>query len=131
MKSKITELTHHELGDILSFVNDEGHFGLDYSKEIWAQLSNKTEDPCFEDKLADMLLAGKSITIIDYDADGAVYADGKLDEDENGIYTLRIEDFLEWGDPHLAYEILEGDGDAWTAYEFIQKVMFHGEIIYV
>lgn len=130
MKAKITELTHQELGDILSFVNAEGYFALDYDREAWSQLPCKTEDPCFEDKLADMLLAGESITITDCDAEGDVYADGKLDEDENGVYTLRLDDFLEWGDPHLAYEILEGDGDAWTAHMFIQKVMFHGEVIY-
>lgn len=132
MKSRIIELTNEELADILSFVNASGYFELNYNREDWMQLadSQKTEDPCFEDKLADLLIAGKTITLTDYDAEGDVYADGKLDEYDNGVYTLRLEDFFEWGDPHLAHEIIEGDGDAYTAHMFIQKVMFHGEVIY-
>lgn len=132
MKSRIIELTNEELADILSFVNASGYFELNYNREDWMQLADcqKTEDPCFEDKLADLLIAGKTITLTDYDAEGDVYADGKLDEYDNGVYTLCLEDFFEWGDPHLAHEIIEGDGDAYTAHMFIQKVMFHGEVIY-
>lgn len=128
MKSRIIELTREELVDILASVNDGGQFELSYNKNVWSRIPHGAETPCFEDKLADMLVAGESITIIDHYAEGEVYADGKLDEDGNGVYTLRH--FLEWGDPAAAHEILEGDGDVWTAHEFIQKVMFHGEVIY-
>lgn len=133
MQSKITELLHDDLVCILSFVHDFGYFGLSYDREEWKELSDdlKTDDPCFEDKLADMLLAGRAITVIDFDAAGELYSPyGLLDEDGNGIYGVTMEDFFEWGDAPLAYEIIEGDGDAYTAHEFIQKVLFRGEVIY-
>ena len=69
MKTKITvtELDHEDLVNLLSTaLYGSSWFEADYDNNIYKSLEIKEGD-CFEDKLADMLLAGHKITIIDLD----------------------------------------------------------------
>ena len=71
---KVTEFEHEELVDLLSTaLCGSSWFEADYDSKIYETLKVKNGE-CFEDKLADMLLAGHKITIIDHEADGEKYS---------------------------------------------------------
>ena len=137
MKTKITvtEINHEELVDLLSTaLYDSSWFGASYDKDTYKKLENTTGE-CFEDKLADMLLAGHQITIIDYEADGESYSSKctKITADGDAVYKVGLEDFLKVASTkkgfQLLNEVLDGTGDYWTADAFLQRVVF-GEEIY-
>lgn len=149
MKTKITvtEISHEELVDLLSTaLYDSSWFGASYDSDIYKKLKNTTGE-CFEDKLADMLLAGHQITIIDYEADGESYSSKctKITADGDAVYKVGLEDFLKVASTKIGYNLLRetigyskemGDdhdedptGDYWTADAFLQRVVF-GEEIY-
>ena len=72
MKTKIivSELTHDDLTCLLSTALYGSYWAAaGYDKEVYKTLS-ETHGNCFEEKLADMLLAGHKISITDYEADG-------------------------------------------------------------
>lgn len=133
---KVTALSHDELVDILSTaLYGCDYLGADYDRKVYKALVEKgvTEGDCFEDKLADMLLNGEKITIIDYYAEGEVYKNGVL-EDEDGVYELTLADFLEACSSEEGYEyaktlLIDEDGDYFTANNLLQIIMF-GEVIY-
>ena len=136
MKTKITvtELTHEDLVDLLSTaLYGSSWFEADYDGNIYNSLKNKEGD-CFEDALADMLLAGHKITIIDYYAEGESYSKKCVGFDgESAVYEITLKDFLKTASTKrgfkLVEEVLDGDGDFWTADAFLQRVVF-GEEIY-
>lgn len=137
MKTKITvtEINHEELVDLLSTaLYDSSWFGADYDSDIYKKLENTTGE-CFEDKLADMLLAGHQITITDYEADGESHSSKctRITSSGNAIYKVGLEDFLKVASTktgfNLLNEVLEGTGDYYTADAFLQRVVF-GEEIY-
>ena len=137
MKTKITvtEINHEELVDLLSTaLYDSSWFGADYDSDTYKKLENTTGE-CFEDKLADMLLAGHHITIIDYEADGESYSSKctKITADGDAVYKVGLEDFLKVASTKRGYqllsEVLDGTGDYYTADAFLQRVVF-GEEIY-
>lgn len=137
MKTKITvtEINHDELVDLLSTaLYDSSWFGASYDHDAYKKLKNTTGE-CFEDKLADMLLAGHQITITDYEADGESYSSKctKITADGDAIYKVGLEDFLKVASTkkgfQLLNEVLDGTGDYWTADCFLQRVVF-GEEIY-
>ena len=137
MKTKITvtEISHEELVDLLSTaLYDSSWFGASYDSDIYKKLKNTTGE-CFEDKLADMLLAGHQITIIDYEAEGESYSSkcNKITADGDAVYKVGLEDFLKVASTKIGFkllnEVLDGTGDYWTADAFLQRVVF-GEEIY-
>lgn len=137
MKTKITvtSIEHGELVDLLSTaLYDSSWFGASYDHDAYKKLKNTTGE-CFEDKLADMLLAGHQITITDYEADGESYSNKctKITTDGDAIYKVGLEDFLKVASTkrgfQLLNEVLDGTGDYWTADCFLQRVVF-GEEIY-
>jgi hypothetical protein len=137
MKTKITvtEINHDELVDLLSTaLYDSSWFGANYNRDIYEKLENTTGE-CFEDKLADMLLAGHQITIIDYEADGESYSSKctKITADGDAVYKVGLEDFLKVASTKTGFkllsEVLDGTGDYYTADAFLQRVVF-GEEIY-
>lgn len=137
MKTKITvtALEHDELVDLLSTaLYDSSWFGANYNRDIYEKLENTTGD-CFEDKLADMLLAGHHITIIDYEADGESYSSKctKITADGDAVYKVGLDDFLKVASTKTGFkllsEVLDGTGDYYTADAFLQRVVF-GEEIY-
>lgn len=138
MKTEIvvTEINHEELVNLLSMALDASSwFEADYNREVYNSLTDTIGD-CFEDKLADMLIAGHNITITDYYAEGMSYSnkfvkfEGKQD---NAVYEVCLKDFLEVASTMQGFElikqVLDGDGDYWTADAFLQRVVF-GEEIY-
>lgn len=137
MKTQITvtEINHEELVDLLSTaLYDSSWFGANYDSDTYKKLENTTGE-CFEDKLADMLIAGHQITIIDYEADGESHSNKctKITIDGDAIYKVGLKDFLEVASTKKGFkllnEVLNGTGDYYTADAFLQRVVF-GEEIY-
>ena len=144
---KVTTLYHEELVNLLSTALEGSNwFGASYDRNIYHSIT-ETRGDCFEDKLADMLLSGHKITIIDYYAEGDKYSNKctGFDDDENAIYEIGLEDILKVASTTIGYKILRevigydkeygdefdevGTGDYWTADAFLQRVVF-GEEIY-
>lgn len=133
---KVLSFTHDDLVNLLSTaLYGSSWFYAEYDRTIYDTLK-KTKGDCFEDKLADMLLAGHKITIVDMDAEGVKYSDKCVridEEDESAVYEVKLEDFLQTASTkdgyNLVTEVLSGDGDFWTADAFLQRVVF-GEEVY-
>lgn len=137
MKTKITvtAIEHGELVDLLSTaLEGSSWFEASYDKTLYESIQ-ETHGYCFEDKLADMLLAGHKITITDYEADGESYSSKctRITADGDAVYKVGLEDFLKVASTkkgfELLNEVLDGTGDYWTADAFLQRVVF-GEEIY-
>lgn len=134
---KITELNHEDIVNILSMLTCENDFGLSYKKTHYDSIpKDKRQGVCFEDKLADCLLNGKSIQVIDLQADEEVYGNlkHKIDADDGSvIYTVTLEDFIRGLEiPEAAkyvQDIVDEKDDYWTSYNLIQFILF-GELIY-
>lgn len=137
MKTKIivSELTHDDLTNLLSVALYGSYWaGAGYDKDVYKTLS-ETHGNCFEEKLADMLLAGHKIRIADYEAEGESYSDRCVgfDESESAIYEVCLQDFLNVASTKEGFKLLEetlsGEGDFYTADAFLQRVVF-GEEVY-
>lgn len=137
MKTKITvtEINHEELVDLLSTaLEGSSWFAASYDKTLYESIQ-ETHGYCFEDKLADMLIAGHKITITDYEADGESYSSKctRITADGDAVYKVGLEDFLKVASTKKGFEllndVLDGTGDYWTADAFLQRVVF-GEEIY-
>lgn len=138
MKTKITvtEINHEELVDLLSTaLYGSSWFEAEYDSNIYNTLKKTTGD-CFEDKLADMLLAGHKITIYDHEAEGESYSKkcvGFTGKWESAVYKVDLKDFLHVASTKTGFklleEVLDGSGDYYTADAFLQRVVF-GEEIY-
>ena len=133
---KVTNIEHEELVDLLSTaLYGSTWFDASYDKKVYESLTKKTGE-CFEDKLADMLLNGHKIAIIDLEADGESYSknfvrfEGRY---QNAVYEVKLDDFLKVASTKKGFKLLEevlsGEGDFYTADAFLQRVVF-GEEIY-
>lgn len=133
---KVTSISHDELVDLLSTaLYDSQWFRASYDRDIYNSLA-VVNGECFEDKLADMLLAGHKITITDIEADGEKHSEkfvrfeGRYDD---AVYEIGIGDILKVASTKKGYElicdVLSGEGDYYTADSFLQRVVF-GEEIY-
>ena len=134
---QVTGVTHEELVNLFStaFYGNE-YMGATYDKNELNQIpEDKREGDCFEDFLADMILNGKSIQVTDYLAEGEDY--GCLhcypaDDDEFIVYDLELEDILKGlsseANFRMMQEIQSGEGDMFTAYTLIQRIIFGIEI---
>ena len=129
-----TAFEHEDLVCLLSTaLFDSAWFEASYDKKIYKTLKVKNGD-CFEEMLADMLLAGHKITITDYAADGESYSNRCVGFDgTDANYEVALEDFLKIASTkrgrRLVKEVLSGDGDYYAADSFLQLVVF-GEEIY-
>jgi len=94
IETKVTEITHDDLVILLSTASEGSNWLVfSYKKEDYAPL--KSDGDYFEDKLAKILLAGKSIEVNDYYAEGEHYGHlpFKLLEDDNCVcYDLTLKD---------------------------------------
>lgn len=93
METKVTisEITHEELVNLFS----TAFYGSTYLEADYTNPSLKEDGDCFEDILAKNLLAGDSIVVTDWYAEGEAY--GSLphiidDDDECVHYTVILED---------------------------------------
>lgn len=143
MKTRITvtELSHEDLVDILSTaLYGCDYLAVGYNKKTWAEIpEDKKEGHCYEDHLADMLLNGHYLAATDVYAEGQIYGKRKhpmptsVDEEGNVTYCLALQDLL-WAcsSPRgykLVTEVLNGEGDYFTANNLLQIALF-GEEIY-
>ena len=129
----VTELNHEDLVNLLSTaLYGSNWFAASYDSKVYKSLT-ETEGDCFEDALADMLLAGHKIKITDYYAEGESYSKRCVGFDgEDAEYEVTLKDFLRTASTKsgfkLVEEVLDGDGDFWTADAFLQRVVFGKEI---
>ena len=138
MKTKtiVLEIDHDDLVNLFSTgLDGSNYLDADYeSNDVLADCE------CFEDKLAQSVLAGRSITFRDMYAEG--YAHGELprvidDNDEDVIYTVTLEDIkrgLEkaadicpWA--FRAFADYTSDWDYYAGDALLQIIIF-GELIY-
>lgn len=144
---KITEITHDELVNLLSCATDGSNWlGLNYYQDDYDALSEeqKTGGCAGVDSMADLLLAGKSVELIDAYCMGKDEFYGTLphryDEDGDMRYTVTLEDIKRgiekaFKDDYLRaclYDLINDDAcnlDGIEADNLIQCILF-GEIIY-
>lgn len=95
---KITDITHDDLANLLSAAScGSSWLGLNYDSIEYKELSEEQKyGDCIVDKMADLLLAGKSVELYDmYSEDEDDYY-GNLphvyDEDGDMRYTVTLED---------------------------------------
>lgn len=136
---QVTGVTHEELVNLFStaFYGNE-YMGATYDRHELDQIpDDKREGDCYEDFLADLILNGKSIQVIDYEAEGEAYGDlpHHIDEDDEDVivYDVTLEDILKGLSSEVNFqmmnEIKEGEGDMFTAWGLLQRIIF-GEEIY-
>lgn len=92
------ELTHDDLVNLLSFCTDggDGTLGLEFRRQDYIALPKEVrgDDDCLEDKAAKILLAGGTIRVIDWDADGVAYNGAYLQAkivDEAAYYPVTLQ----------------------------------------
>lgn len=135
---QVTGVTHEELVNLFStaFYGNE-NMGAHYDKNELNQIpENKREGDCFEDFLADMILNGKSIQVTDYLAEGEVYehlpSHPAEYDDEFIIYDVTLEDILQGLSSEVNFQMMQeiqsGEGDMFTAYGLMQRIIFTEEI---
>lgn len=136
---QVTGVTHEELVNLFS----TAFYGNEYMEAYYDQHEldqipeDKREGNCLEDFLADLLLNGKSIQVIDYEAQGEVYGDLPHHTDEYDeeaiIYDVTLKDILKGLSSEvnlqMMHEVQSGEGDMFTAWGLIQRIIF-GEEIY-
>lgn len=147
-KTTILEINHEDLVDFLSTaLYDCSMFRAFYDSIEYRMLKDADESDSFEDKLARLLLAGKTIEIVDKYAEDWDEYYGNLPHvwnyDEYGgmVYTVSLDDIkcgiqacLD-GDDYLsecARKLVhadEGNFDSPQAENILQVVLF-GEMIY-
>lgn len=92
-KTTITEITHDDLVNLFSTaLYGSSYLGADYEESI-----EHDEEDCLEDIIANILLHGGSIKVIDYYADGCVHGSlphEYVDNDDEGevVYVLTLDD---------------------------------------
>lgn len=136
---QVTGVTHEELVNLFSTAfYGNGYMRADYDKHELDQIpEDKREGDCYEDFLADMILNGKSIQITDYLAEGEVYdhlpSHPAEYNEEFIIYDVTLDDILKGLSSEVSFqmmnEVQSGNGDMFTAWGLIQRIVF-GEEIY-
>lgn len=126
-KIRVTSLTHDELVDFLSTaLYGCDNFEVEVAQagpgpELYEECKKKMGDAfCWEDGLAEVLLGGGCLEVIDlYDGDEMYYID----------YTNILNGFSTPEGYKYAEELFDGDGDFFTAWNLLQIIIF-GEVIY-
>lgn len=138
---KITELSHDNLVTLFADaqVGTGSNFTATYDHDEWDKIpTDKKEGDCWEDHLADMILNGKSITIIDVYADGednSCEGYGKINKSGDCEFEISLDNILYEASKEGAYRYAErvfgedGDYDYWDAWNLIQYIIF-GEVVY-
>ena len=123
---KVTAFEHDDLVDLLSTaLYGSTWFEADYNSKIYETLKVKNGD-CFEDKLADMLLAGHKITIIDHEAEGEKYSNKFVKfegESEAAVYEVGLEDFLNTASSKRGFQLVETTMYFWKLFS-LEEYLF-------
>jgi len=149
MKTKtiITEITHDDLVNLFSTACYGSQWlACDYDSTTYRELQNSSADDCLEDKLAKLLLAGKTVKFCDYYAESCYDYYGKLphkwdDVELCMVYNVTIDDIktvLQWalnnGDCYekkYANDFIDNEGydlDQPEAEYLCQLIMFGKQI---
>lgn len=121
-KTTITEITHEDLVNLFSTaLYGSTYLSADYTIEDRKSV-DVSDDDCYEDIIAKILLAGKSIEVTDDYAEGCSY--GLLpyrfqDKDDDGssvIYRVTLDD-IKRGLEKAADGTFKGDDDKYRANE--------------
>lgn len=147
LKTKITDITHEDLVNLLSTAGYGSYWlGLDYDTEDFMQIEDHDKYGCIEDKMAAILLSGKSVTLYDMYAEDETDFYGKLphawDKDNSTMdYDVTLNDIKKgiekalnnggW-DAECAMHLVDEDScefDQSEAENLAQIIMF-GETIY-
>lgn len=147
IKTKITNVTHDDLVNLLSTAGYGSYWlGLNYDSMDFLQLEDNEKYDCVEDKMAALLLAGKSVELYDMYAEDADDFYGKLphswdEENQTMDYTVTLKDIVKGIEKALskgeyearcAMDLIDEESynlDQPEAEDLVQIVLF-GEIIY-
>lgn len=148
MKTKtiVMDVNHDDLVNLFSTALYGSYvFGASYDSVEYHALPNADDNDCYEDKLSKLLLAGKSIEIVDRYAEDESDHYGKLphkwdDDEEVMVYNITLKDIIKglkvatdkggWTAKcvrHFADE--DGEFDLYEAEALLQVIIF-GELIY-
>jgi hypothetical protein len=137
IKTTIVSISREELVNLFA----TGLYGSNYLDADYESNDDLADCECFEDKLAQSVLAGRSITFRDMYAEG--YAHGELprvidDNDEDVIYTVTLDDIKRGLEkaaetcPWAFRAFADEDSPNWDYYAgdaLLQTIVF-GELIY-
>ena len=137
MKTKtiVLEIDHDDLVNLFS----TGLDGSSYLDADYESNDDLADCECFEDKLAQSVLAGRSIIFRDMHAEGCVYGNlpHAIEDDEDVVYKVTLEDIkrgLEraaetcpWA--FRAFADYTSDWDYYAGDALLQTIVF-GELIY-
>ncbi len=145
-KTTILEINHEDLvGFFSTALYCSSMFHAVYDSIEYRMLKDASENDCFEDKLARLLLAGKTIEIVDKYAEDWDEYYGNLphvwNEESGMVYTVSLDDIKRGiqscldGDLYISecarnlVHADEGNLDSQQAENILQVVLF-GEMIY-
>lgn len=143
---KITELDHENLVDFLSTATYGDNTFEIFIPEEFKELRDQGEGDCWEDKLANVLLAGGKLDIVDRDDDEIThdevatfhhlekYTDGFENFVYYPAYRIGLEDIIKAAQTDEGYRYakelwIDEMGDFYTAWNLLQLVIF-GEVVY-
>ena len=90
-KTTIAELTHDDLVNLFS----TALYGSNYLSADWDDDLPTDENACYEDVLADILLAGGKVYFKDHYAEGEKFRDwAEFDTRGNAVYPVRLHDVM-------------------------------------
>lgn len=121
MKTKITitELSHNDLVDLFSTaLYGSSYLSADYTIEDRKSV-DISDDDCYEDIIAKILLSGKNIEVTDNYAEGCSYGSlpyrfqDKDDDDSSVIYRVTLEDIIR-GLEKASDGTFNAGNDEWT-----------------
>lgn len=114
-KTTITELSHDDLVDLFSTaLYGSSYLSADYTIEDRKSV-DVSDDDCYEDIIAKILLSGKSVEVTDDYAEGCSYGSlpHEIDEDENVTYFVTYDD-IKRGLERAADGTFNAGEDEWT-----------------
>lgn len=121
-KTTITELSHDDLVDLFSTaLYGSSYLSADYTIEDRKSVA-PSDDDCYEDIIAKILLSGKSVEVTDDYAEGCSYGSlpyrfqDKDDDDSSVIYRVTLDD-IKRGLERAADGTFNAGNDEWTEQE--------------
>lgn len=118
-KTTITEITHDDLVNLFSTaLYGSSYLSVDYTIEDKKSVE-VSDDDCYEDIIAKILLSGKSIEVTDDYAEGCSYGSlpyrfqDKDDDDSSVIYRIALDD-IKLGLEKAADGTFNAGDDKWT-----------------
>ena len=118
-KTTISKLSHDDLVDLFSTaLYGSSYLSADYTIEDRKSV-DVSDDDCYEDIIAKILLSGKSVEVTDDYAEGCSYGSlpyrfqDKDDDDSSAIYRITLDDIIR-GLEKAADGTFNAGNDEWT-----------------